>query len=722
MPAGYGWTQKNDSQPERREGMDQRKVALIGNPNSGKTSLFNVLTGLNQKVGNFAGVTVERKAATLTLDNKSKVTLIDLPGTNSLYPSSEDEAVACEILRDPHHQDHPDLTLVVVDATQLKRGLLLVSQLIDLGLPVAVVLNMIDLVEKAGNQISLPKLSQQLGVPVIQTSALKKQGLTELKHLLNQDIPASYSRFLTIPPGFLPALEQLKPLLETDQDYLAYQAFLLPEQFSQIPKEVGERLHREAGLEERKKLISNEILVRFDRLDGIEKAVTQKLSSPGLKFTNQVDKALTHPIWGYVIFIGILFLVFQALFSWASYPMDAIDAGFGALTGWLEAQLPAHWTTDLLTNGILAGLGGIVIFVPQIAFLFFFISLLEESGYMARVVFLMDRLMRPFGLSGKSVIPLIGGMACAIPSIMMARSISSKQERLITILVTPLMSCSARIPVYVLLIALFVPEETVLGLFNLQGVVMMGFYFLGFFAALAFGYFFKVILKYRKPAVFVTELPIYRMPRWESVGMIIYQKSRTFVVEAGKVILLISIVLWFLASYGPSSKMEEAEQKYAPQLAQAEGNEALTDSLNQALNAEKLQHSYAGHVGKFIEPAIRPLGFDWKIGISLLTSFAAREVFVGTMATIYSVGDGEANMDSLLERLRNERDPRTGKPVYGTATAISLLIFFAFAMQCMSTLAVTWKETGGWKWPIVMVSYLTALAYLSSLIVYQVLA
>lgn len=713
---------KNDTQKERREGMDQRKVALIGNPNSGKTSLFNLLTGLNQKVGNFAGVTVERKAANLTLDSKTRVTLIDLPGTNSLYPASGDEAVACEILRDPHHTDHPDLTLVVVDSTQLKRGLLLVSQLIDLGLSVAVVLNMIDLVEKAGNHISVAKLSQLLGVPVIQTSALKKKGLQELKSLIKQDIKPSDVRFLTIPPGFRPALDQLKPLLKTEQDYLAYQAFLLPEQFSRVPKEVGRRLQQEAGLEESQPLISNELLVRFDRLEGIENAVTKKLSSPGLKFTNQVDKVLTHPIWGYVIFIGILFLVFQALFSWASYPMDVIDAGFGALTGWLENQLPTHWATDLLTNGILAGLGGIIIFVPQIAFLFFFISLLEESGYMSRVVFLMDRIMRPFGLSGKSVIPLIGGMACAIPSIMMARSISSRKERLITILVTPLMSCSARIPVYVLLIALFVPDERILGLFNLQGIVMMGFYFLGFFAALTFAYLFKLILKYTKPAIFVTELPIYRRPRWQSVGMTIYQKSRTFVVEAGKVILLVSIVLWFLASYGPSTKMEEVEAKYATQLAQVENNEALTDSITQVYNAEKLQNSYAGYVGKFIEPAIRPLGFDWKIGISLLTSFAAREVFVGTMATIYSVGDGEANMDSLLERLRNERDPKTGKPVYGTATAISLLVFFAFAMQCMSTLAITWRETGGWKWPLVMVTYLTALAYLSSLIVYQLLS
>jgi ferrous iron transport protein B len=702
--------------------MEQRKVALIGNPNSGKTSLFNILTGLNQKVGNFAGVTVERKAATLHLDKKKPITLIDLPGTNSLYPSSEDEAVACEILRDHHHEDHPDLTLVVVDATQLKRGLLLASQLIDLGIPVAVVLNMIDLVEKSGNHISTPKLSQLLGVPVIQTSALKKQGLGDLKNLLKQDIPASPKRFLTIPPGFRPALDELKPLLETDQDYLAYQAFLLPEQFGRIPQEVGQRLHQEAGLEESQRLISNELLVRFDRLDNIEKNVTQKLSSPGLKFTNQVDKVLTHPIWGYAIFLGILFLVFQALFSWANYPMDAIDAGFSSLTDWLEAKLPAHWATDLLTNGILAGLGGIVIFVPQIAFLFFFISILEESGYMSRVVFLMDRIMRPFGLSGKSVIPLIGGMACAIPSIMMARSISSRKERLITILVTPLMSCAARIPVYVLLIALFVPEDTVLGLFNLQGIVMMGFYLLGFFAALAFAWIFKIVLKYTKPAVFVTELPIYRMPRWESVGMTIYQKSKTFVVEAGKVILIISIILWFLADYGPSSKMEAVEAKYEAQLADIQDNESLSDSLTQMYNAEKLQNSYAGHVGKFIEPVIKPLGFDWKIGISLLTSFAAREVFVGTMATIYSVEeDGEENVP-LLDRLRNERDPKTGEPVYGTATAISLLVFFAFAMQCMSTLAITWKETGGWKWPLVMVSYLTALAYLASLIVYQVLA
>jgi ferrous iron transport protein B len=696
-----------------------KKVALIGNPNCGKTSLFNVLTGLNQKVGNFPGVTVTRKSAVLALDKETSVTLIDLPGTNSLYPASEDEAVACQVLRQPDHPDHPDLVVVVIDGTQLKRGLLLASQVVDLGLPMVLAVNMIDLVEKAGTLIDKARLSRHFDVPVVEVSALRKRGINELKNYLKGGFEASGRRFLNIPPGFRPTLEEVKTYLQTEEDYLAYQAMLMPESFTEVPTDKGLAFQQQAGISEPKRLISNEMLVRFDRLGGIVSEVQRELSEPAENFTYKLDKIVTHRVWGYLTFVVLLTLIFQALFSWASYPMDAIDAGFGAMGEWLTDLLPAHWLRDLLVEGVLAGLGGIVIFVPQIAFLFFFIALLEETGYMSRVMFLMDRIMQPFGLSGKSVIPLVGGMACAIPSIMMARSISSPKERLITILVTPLMSCSARIPVYVLLIAFFVPAISILGFLNLQGLVMMGFYFLGFVMALLFALLFKKVLKHDTPSVFVTELPVYRTPRWDSVLLTMYQKSRAFVVEAGKIILLISIVLWFLASYGPGEKMDRLEVQQEQALSQPDLSPEAEQQLVNTFASQKLANSYAGHVGKFIEPAIKPLGFDWKIGISLLTSFAAREVFVGTMATIYSVGEVEGDGDSLVEKMRKQRDPETGELIYGPAVALSLLVFFAFAMQCMSTLAVTWKETNSWRWPIVMVVYLTALAYLASLLTYQ---
>ncbi|MEL7532894.1 MAG: ferrous iron transporter B, partial [Bacteroidota bacterium] len=440
---------------------------------------------------------------------------------------------------------------------------------------------------------------------------------------------------------------------------------------------------------------------------------------------HKLDKILLHKVWGYAIFALILLLIFQALFSFAAAPMDWIDGMFSWAGEGLKSILPESMLSDLLIDGVWAGLGGIVIFIPQIAFLFFFIAVLEESGYMSRVVFLMDRIMRPFGFGGRSVIPLIGGMACAVPSIMMARSIPNNKERLITILVTPLMSCSARIPVYVLLIGLFISDTPVLGIFTLQGLSMMAFYLLGFLMALAMAFVFKKMMKYEASGSFVSELPVFRMPRWRNVLMTIYQKSKTFVTEAGQVIIVISIVLWFLSSFAPGERFSEIEESYAVELAQAP-DAAAAGEIETQIATEKLAASYAGIVGKAIEPVIEPLGFDWKIGISLITSFAAREVFVGTMATIYSLEEpdteDESQMQSLREKMLNQKDPETGKKVYSTATALSLLIFYAFAMQCMSTLAVTKKETGGWKWTLVMLGYLTALAYLASLLTYQILA
>lgn len=694
-------------------------IALVGNPNSGKSSLFNLLTGLRQKVGNYPGVTVDRKTGSISLNNGKGCRLVDLPGTYSLYPVSEDERISCDVLRDPKHKDHPDLVMVIADATQLRRSLLLCTQVMDMGLPTVLVLNMIDLAEKEGINIDTLRLSALLGIPVVKISALKGEGMKELKAQMVSVPPKAKAPILQLPPGLKPVLEDIRAELKTENSYLAFQALLRPEEFAQLPQGFSPKIE----LPNSEGLVTNELLVRYDRIDAILTQVLREEGDDPWSFTHKLDKILLHKFWGYTIFVLILLLIFQALFSFATTPMDWIDGAFSWAGESLESILPKGMLTDLLINGIWAGLGGIVIFIPQIAFLFFFIAILEESGYMSRVVFLMDKIMRPFGFGGRSVIPLIGGMACAVPSIMMARSIPNNKERLITILVTPLMSCSARIPVYILLIALFVPAQRVLGIFTLQGLTMTGFYLLGFVMALLMAFVFKKIMKYEANGAFVSELPVYRMPRWRNVLVTIYQKSKTFVTEAGKVIIIISIILWFMSSFAPGERFAEIEQRHEIELAEAPTDAAKLD-VQRIIAAEKLQSSYAGIVGKAIEPAIKPLGFDWKIGISLITSFAAREVFVGTMATIYSLEEPEDNshMSGLREQMLAQVDPETGEKVYSTATALSLLIFYAFAMQCMSTLAVTKKETGGWKWTFVMLGYLTALAYFASLLTYQLLS
>lgn len=697
------------------------KIALLGNPNSGKTTLFNALTGLRQKVGNFAGVTIDRKSGHLSLPDGRSATLIDLPGTYSLYPRSEDERLASRILIDPRHPDHPDLVLMVADATNLRRSLLLCTQAMDLGLPVVLVLNMADLLDSEGLAIDQDKLSRHLGIPVTTISALRSKGLKPLKQVLSEATQASSKPFFPLAASFDALLSPALDALGSDNRYLAWIARLQPGPF------VGFSLDLPAPPDNADELLSNELAVRYDRIQSILDDVLVRRKLEKATFSSELDKILLHPVLGYVIFLAILFLVFQAIFAWATWPMDLIETGFGISGEWLSSILPDAWYSRLLVDGVWAGLGGIVIFVPQIAILFLFISILEDSGYMARAVFLMDRIMRPFGFSGKSVIPLIGGMACAVPSIMMARTIPNRTERLITIMVTPLMSCSARIPVYVLLISLFVPDESFLGFFNLQGLVMTGMYLLGFFMALATAWVIKTMARYKSTGMFVVELPKYRMPRWKNTVLEMYHKSRTFVVEAGKVIMVISVILWFLASYGPGDQMAEVARSYDARIENAAGDEALVSSLQTQKSSEVLKVSYAGQLGRFIEPAIRPLGFDWKIGIALITSFAAREVFVGTMATIYSAGedavdDEDGQYLSIRERMELERNPDTGEPVYTAAAAISLLIFYAFAMQCMSTLAVVKKETRSWKMTLIMLAYMTGLAYFASLLAYQLLA
>ncbi|MEO0897764.1 MAG: ferrous iron transport protein B [Bacteroidota bacterium] len=706
-------------QEEVRTAENQQVVALVGHPNSGKTTLFNVLTGLNQRVGNFPGVTVERKSAALKV-GKKRYRLIDLPGTNSVYPQAEDEEVTTDILKEVGHPDHPDIVLLIADANQLRRGLMLCMQIQDMGFPVVLAVNMIDQLKSDGSRLDLAKLQNLLEIPVIGVSAKTGEGINELKSSLSK-ANASRAPFMNLPPGFLRSLDPIKEQLPTQSDYFAYQILLEAHPTQKLSKEDVIKMRDGAKIDEEasRQLISNELLVRLDRAETYMQEVLMPPPNFRERLTERLDYWLTHPILGYVIFLGILLLIFQSIFVWATYPMEWIEAGFGSLQEWVASTLPAHFLTDLLSEGIIAGLGGIIVFIPQIAFLFFFFAILEDSGYMARVVFIMDRIMRPFGFSGRSVIPLMGGMACAIPSIMMTRSIVHRKERLITIMVTPLISCSARIPVYTLLIAMFVPAQKVLGLFDLRGVIMMGMYFLGFILALIVAWVFKKILKHNSNNLFVMELPAYQIPGWKNVGLTVWQKSWTFIREAGQIILAISIILWLLLAYGPSSSMDAIDKQYKAAIAQSDSPE-LKAELNQKMAAAKLDSSYAGILGRAIEPAIRPLGYDWKIGISLIASFAAREVFVGTMSIIYQRADPEA-LDgeeeqkrarlSLVETLQQQKDPRTGNPVYTLATVLSLLIFYAISMQCMSTLAVTKKEAG-WTWTWVMLIYLTLLAYL----------
>jgi ferrous iron transport protein B len=642
------------------------RLILVGNPNSGKSTLFNSLTGLNQRIGNFPGVTVEKKIGHVKINPSLHAEVIDLPGTYSLSPRSEDERVTFEYLSDNTRTDLPELIVVVADASNLKRNLLLATQLIDSEQPTVLVLNMMDIVERNKQSIDISELQKKLGIPVIPMNARLNKGTEELKKAIT-----------------------------------AYK-------YKEVPKFIEDHESKDA--------LQNTIY-RFDKIkDIIAATLTKKGESRTAKTTRRIDSVFTHPVWGFAIFLFILFLIFQAIFSWSSYPMEWIESGFLVLGNWLAETLPQGILNDLLVDGVLAGLGGIVIFVPQIAMLFMFIAILEDTGYLSRVSFLTDAVLKRFGLNGRSIIPLLGGAACAVPAIMSARTIPNKKERLLTIFVTPLISCSARIPVYTLLIALVIPAEKQFLSFNLQGIVMMALYLIGFLAAIVTALVMKYLIKSNERSHFIMELPIYRTPRWSNVGMTILNKTKVFLFEAGKIIIAVSIVLWVLSSYGPGDKMANIDAKYETELANSNSD---LGSINEQIATDKLEVSYAGHIGKFIEPAIRPLGFDWKIGIAIITSFAAREVFVGTMATLYAVGD-EDNTEGIKAKMERATFSDTGKKVYTKATGYSLLIFYAFALQCMATVAIVVKETGGWKWPIIQLVYMGSLAYFSSLLVYQI--
>ena len=697
-------------------------IALVGNPNSGKTSLFNALTGLNQKVGNFPGVTVDKKIGFCHLDDKTSASIIDLPGTYSLYPRRTDEWVAYKVLMGADNDVHPDVVLLIADASNLKRNLLFCSQIIDLKCPVVVCLTMMDIARKKGIEIDVAGLERDLGVPVVPVNPRKNKGIPQLKKTLAQ---TSRHNFVAPNWDFIPnkelaatAVHGVKQHYPKLSDYAAIHYLINHENFP-LPDAMQETIEQ-IEIDNKfnhTKTQAEEILQRYNRIKQImQQNVVEPDPLQRKLFTENLDNIFLHRLWGYIILLGVLFLLFQSIFWLAQYPMNAIDWGFSQLRSWLSVGLPTAWWSNLLINGLLAGLNGILVFVPQIMILFGLITILEDTGYMARISFLSDKLMRKVGLNGKSVMPMISGFACAVPAIMSARNIENKKERLLTIMVTPLMSCSARLPVYTILIALVVPNTYYLGFLSLQGLVMMALYLFGVIMALIVSNVMKWAVKLHEKSFFILELPVYRSPRWKNVGITMVQKAKIFVTDAGRIILMISLLLWFLSSFGPSPRMNAVEKKYAT-LQQQATTPNQRSTLDKQYNSEKLQNSYAGILGKSIEPAIKPLGYDWKIGIALITSFAAREVFVGTMATLYSV---EENDNSTLKQKMESATREDGTKVYTLPTALSLMVFYLLAMQCMSTLAIVKRETRSWKWPTIQLAYMTGLAYIMSFIVFHI--
>jgi len=743
-------------------------VALIGNPNTGKTSLFNTLTGLKQKVGNYPGITVEKKEGTFKLPNGQKAHITDLPGTYSLNTTSLDESIVVKLLLDTENKYYPDVAMVITDVENLKRNLLIFTQIKDLKIPALLVINMADVMPKTGISIDLELLEQELDTKVALISTRKGEGIQRVKQLIQDHAQLSShpnTDFSRIDAGYFAALQNSFPkenpyamwlVLTQDTDFMPLTTHAVSGTVSTLAKSKAEL----------KKLQHRETVLRYQFINGILKKAYKVNSDEARGLRASLDKVLTHKVFGYLIFFAILLLIFQTIFEWSSVPMDFIDAQFGNLSQWIETSLPEGILTSLLANGIVAGIGGVVIFIPQIAFLFLFIALLEESGYMSRVVFLMDRIMRPFGLSGKSVVPLISGNACAIPAVMATRTISSWKERLITILVIPFTTCSARLPVYLILISLVIPDGRFLGL-GYQSLTLLLLYLLGIGMAMFSAAILHKVLKIKSKSFFMVEMPTYRLPLLKNVGYTVYEKTKSFVVDAGKIILAISIVLWFLGSNGWSEDFKNAESIVSKRIQENGLNDhsknyiekkrtayvalkgletgKTANSLNttqeqdslrlmntilfqkakaQEIASYRLEHSFMGHMGKAIEPVVKPLGYDWKIGIAVLASFAAREVFVGTLATIYSVEydeEDEEKKETIKGRMASELH-YSGKPLFNLASGISLMLFYAFAMQCMSTLAIVKRETNSWKWPMLQLGFMSIFAYVVALVAYQLLS
>ncbi|CAI8173586.1 MAG: Fe(2+) transporter FeoB [SAR116 cluster bacterium] len=735
-------------------------VALIGNPNTGKTSVFNQLTGLHQKVGNYPGITVEKKEGICKLDRGLKAHIIDLPGTYSLNTTSLDESVVIELLLNKNDKDYPDVAVVITDVENLKRNLLLFTQIKDLKIPSILVINMADRMPKKGISLDIEAMEVALDTKIALVSTRKGTGIDQLKGFI-----ADYKKLSSAPitqteridPTYFEKLKNTFPKEDLYKLWLVItqDVNFMPIEKNPIPDTSNFTTKSKVDL---KRLQQRETILRYQFINEVLKKGYQVNAAAAKGLRASLDRVLTHHIFGYLIFFIILIGIFQVIYDWSNIPMDLIDGFFAQASNWVKINLPPGAFTNLLAEGVVAGIGGIVIFIPQIAFLFLFISLLEESGYMSRVVFLMDRLMRPFGLSGKSIVPLISGTACAIPAVMATRTIEDWKERLITILVTPFTTCSARLPVYLILIGLVIPEGRFLGL-SYQALTLMGLYLIGFVAAILGAMILHKVLRIKKRTFFLIEMPNYKLPLLKNVAITVAEKTKSFVFGAGKIILAISIILWFLGSNGSSDAFKNAESLVAQKIATEgfsdfnEKNMAAAmavyaqelDSLSQAgqeidlsaaledqkaalalsaLHQEvasfKLENSYIGYMGKAITPIVAPLGYDWKIGIAVITSFAAREVFVGTLATIYAVGTDE--VDTIQNRMRAEQNPRTQKPLFNLASGVSLMLFYAFAMQCMSTLAVVKRETNSWQWPALQLVFMSGLAYIVAFAAYQILS
>ena len=646
------------------------KIALLGNPNTGKSSVFNLLTGMRQKVGNFPGVTVEKKTGVF-YDGDQSIEIIDFPGTYSLNPRSLDEEEVSKVLKDKNNTDYPDLIMAVIDASRIENNLFLFTQLYDLGLPMVLVLNMWDLAKKQGVQIDLKKLQDCFpDITIISTNARVGIGKERIIETISNHKKRKNTRFIKDDEKFDDA----------DSNFERKQ------------------------VEYRKKKI--------------QKLTSSFVQKEKLRKTSKLDLLFVHPLWGYLFFLMVLMVIFQFIFSFASYPMDWIENTFLYLSQLSSDSLPTGVVNNLISQGVIPGIGGVFIFIPQIALLFFFIAILEETGYLSRVVFIMDRIMRPLGLNGKSIVPLISSLACAIPGVMSTRTISNWKERLITILIAPLMSCSARIPVYTLLIALVIPEGYVMGFINIQGLVLFGLYLLGIIGALVTAFVLKLIIKNKAKGVLLLELPNLKTPVWRNVGFTVLEKIKIFVFDAGKIILAISVILWFMASYGPGNTIEQSSKNLIKSQRYLKSSDDEKQSMKSSV---MLEHSYIGNLGKFIEPVIEPLGYDWKMGISLITSFAAREVFVGSLSTIYAVHDEREEKQKLRKTMKNEKR-KDGTPTYTLASGMSLMVFYVFAMQCMSTVAVVKRETQSWRWPIIQIVFMGIMAYAFALLTFLIIS